>query len=352
MKIAFITGITGQDGSYLADLLLSKDYLVYGLIRRSSSINTERLEHILSKLQLRYGDVTDSSSLVSILMEIKNKHFKDTSQVLEIYNLAAQSHVAVSFYVPLFSSQTTGVGTLYLLEAIRTCDMIESTRFYQASSSEMFGLVQTIPQNENTKFYPRSPYAVSKVFAHYMTINYRESYGLHASCGILFNHESERRAINFVTRKITLGIAKILNNVEKELVLGNLDAKRDWGFAGNYVYGMWLMLQQDKPDDYVLATNEQHSVREFVELCFAKKDIKIIWEGKDLNEVGKDSQTGRILIRVDSKYYRPCEVTTLLGDSTKAQTQLGWKIDTSFDQLVTNMLNYDCETIKKCEVRN
>lgn len=338
MKICFITGICGQDGSYLAELLLEKDYIVYGLVRRSSSINTHRINHILDKLQLRYGDVTDSSSLVSILMEIKSKY---VFEILEIYNLAAQSHVKVSFDVPLSTTDATAKGALNVLEAIRICDLVKQSRFYQASSSELYGLVRTIPQNEETGFYPRSPYAVSKMYAHWITINYRESYGLHGSCGILFNHESPRRAVNFVTRKITLGIAKILANVETCLTLGNLDAKRDWGHARCYVKAMWLMLQQEKPDDYVISTNEQHSVREFVELCFAKKNINIVWEGKGLEEVGKDSQTNKILVKVDAKFYRPAEVETLLGDCSKAQNLLKWKSETSFDELVTEMLDAD-----------
>ncbi len=339
IKVSLITGITGQDGSYLAELLLSKNYIVYGIIRRSSSINTERIEHLLDKLRLEYGDVTDSSCLVSLLSKIKQNH---PHMILEIYNLAAQSHVAISFGMPLFSSQTTGLGALYLLDAIRTCGLTQSAKFYQASTSEMFGLVQEIPQKETTPFYPRSPYAVSKQYAHWITINHRESYNMFACCGILFNHESPRRGFNFLPRKTTLGLKKILNGKTKDLVLGNLDAKRDWGHARDYVKAMWLMLQQPIPKDYVIASGEQHSVREFVELAFAQRNIHIVWEGKGLEEVGKDGDNN-VVVRVDPKYFRVCEVETLLGDASLAQKELGWTLETSFHDLVKEMVDFDCQ---------
>jgi GDPmannose 4,6-dehydratase len=338
VKVSLITGITGQDGSYLAEYLLSLNYIVYGILRRSSSINTERIDHILDKLVLRYGDVTDSPCLVSFLSEIKQNHPK---MILEIYNLAAQSHVGISFGMPSYSAQTTGMGALNLLDAIRTTGLTQSARFYQASTSEMFGLVQEIPQKESTPFYPRSPYAVSKQYAHWITINYRESYNMFACCGILFNHESVRRGFNFLPRKATLGLKKILNNTSKELVLGNLDAKRDWGHARDYVKAMWLMLQQSTPKDYVIATGEQHSVREFVSLAFAQRDIHIIWEGKGLSEVGKHGDN--VVVRVDPKYFRLCEVETLLGDASLAKKELGWYPETSFVDLVKEMVDHDCQ---------
>jgi GDPmannose 4,6-dehydratase len=337
--VAWITGITGQDGSYLAEFLLAKGYIVYGMIRRSSSLNTERIEHIVDRLILRYGDITDGSCLVSILTEIKTTH---PDQVIEVYNLAAQSHVKISFDVPLFSAHATGLGCLYLLDAIRICGLAHLVKFYQASSSEMFGKVREVPQTEKTPFHPRSPYGCAKQFAHSITINYREAYGMFACCGILFNHESPRRPINFVTRKITLGVAKILRGNEKELVLGNLEARRDWGHARCYTEAMWRILQQETPKDYVVASGEEHSVREFVELCFSKKGIDIEWEGKGLDEVGKDKTTGRVYVRVDAKYFRYAEVDTLLGDASLARNELGWSPTTSFDQLVDEMLSHDC----------
>jgi GDPmannose 4,6-dehydratase len=337
-RVSLITGITGQDGSYLAEYLLSLNYVVYGIIRRSSSLNTGRIEHILDQLILEYGDVTDSSCLVSLLSKIKQKH---PNMVLEIYNLAAQSHVGISFGMPSYSSHTTGLGALYLLDAIRTCGLTHSAKFYQASTSEMFGKVQEIPQKESTPFYPRSPYAVSKQYAHWITINYRESYNMFACCGILFNHESPRRGFNFLPRKATLGLKKILNGSSKELVLGNLNAKRDWGHARDYVKAMWLMLQQPEPKDYVIASGEQHSVREFVESAFALKNIHLVWEGKGLEEVGKDGEN--VVVRVDAKYFRVCEVETLLGDASLAKLELGWTPETSFPDLVKEMVEYDCQ---------
>lgn len=341
-KIALLTGITGQDGSYLTEFLLSKGYKVYGLIRRTSNNNnTKRINHLMDQIVLMYGDMTDSHSIISILQTIKNNYEKDDF-ILEIYNLAAQSHVKISFDVPEFTANVDALGTLRILEAIRITGLQERTRFYQASTSEMFGLVQEIPQSEKTPFYPRSPYGVAKVYAHWIVKNYRESYGMYACSGILFNHESPRRGKNFVTRKITIGLGKILRGEEKTIVLGNLDATRDWGHAKDFVKGMWLMLQQDQPDDYVLATGEEHSVREFVEKVFKEKQIDIVWHGEGVDEVGKDKYTGKILITVDKKYYRPAEVEQLLGDSTKARTTLGWKPEYTFDELVKEMVVGDC----------
>ena len=340
MKVGFITGITGQDGSYLAELLLEKNYKVYGMIRRMSTINTTRLDHILDKLSLRYGDMTDTANLVSILSEIKNSN--PDMERLEIYNLAAQSHVKISFELPEFTANTDGLGVLRILEAIKICDLINKTRFYQAGTSEMYGLVQKKPQCELTPFYPRSPYGVSKLFGYWITKNYREAYNMFACTGILFNHESPRRGENFVTRKITIGLNKILKGQEKELVLGNLNALRDWGHAKDYVTAMWLMLQQESPDDYVIATGEEHSVREFVEKTFIMKGFDIRWEGNGLNEVGIDKNTGKILIKVSSKYFRPSEVDELLGNSEKAKQNLGWRPFYSFDLLVKEMVENDC----------
>lgn len=340
MKVGFITGITGQDGSYLAELLLEKGYTVYGMIRRMSTINTVRLDHILDKLILRYGDMTDTSNLVSILSEIKNSN--PDMERLEIYNLAAQSHVKISFELPEFTANTDALGVLRILEAIKICNLIDKTRFYQAGTSEMYGLIQERPQSESTPFYPRSPYGVSKLFGYWITKNYREAYGLYACTGILFNHESPRRGENFVTRKITIGLGKILKGQEKELVLGNLNALRDWGHAKDYVRAMWLMLQQEKPEDYVIATGEEHSVREFVEKTFGIKGFKIRWEGEGINEVGVDENTGRILIRVSSKYFRPSEVEELLGNPEKAKKELGWEPVYGFDLLVKEMIENDC----------
>jgi len=340
MNIAFITGITGQDGSYLAELLLEKGYIVYGMIRRMSTINTTRIDHLLDKVKLRYGDMTDTGNIVGILSEIKSNH--PDMQRLEIYNLAAQSHVKISFEMPEFTGNTDGLGVLRILDSIRICGLIERTRFYQAGTSEMYGLVQEKPQKETTPFYPRSPYGVAKLYGYWITKNYRESYNIFACTGILFNHESPRRGENFVTRKITIGLGKILRGEEKDLVLGNINSLRDWGHARDYVKAMWLMLQQDTPDDYVIATGEEHSVRSFVELCFQKKGFQIEWQGSGTEEIGVDKNTGRTLVRISSKYFRPSEVEELLGDPTKAKGKLGWKLETSFEDLVDEMIAKDC----------
>lgn len=344
MKVALITGITGQDGSYLSELLLEKDYDVWGIIRRSSNINTNRIEHIFHNKQLflRYGDLCDSVNLLNIFNEIKNKYGESLSR-LEIYNLGAMSHVKVSFDLPEYTADIDGVGVLRLLEAVRNCGVPnEKIRFYQASTSEMYGKVVEVPQTETTPFYPRSPYGVAKLYGYWITKNYRESYQMYACSGILFNHESPRRGHNFVTRKITIGLNNILKGKQDCLVLGNLDSLRDWGHAKDYVYGMWLILQQDTPEDYVLATNEYHSVRSFVEKSFFLKGFDMKWKGEGLNEIGYDSITGRELIRISEKYFRPAEVDELLGDSTKAKKELGWNITYTFDQLVKEMVDSDC----------
>ena len=343
MKVAFITGITGQDGSYLADFLLSKDYHVWGLIRRSSNLNTQRIDYLYSNknLILRYGDLSDSTNLVGILEEIKNT-YNDDLEVLEVYNLGAMSHVKVSFEMPDYTGNIDALGVLRLLDAIRGSNLMEKTRFYQASTSELYGKVQEVPQTEKTPFYPRSPYGVAKLYRFWIVKNYRESYNMYACNGILFNHESERRGPTFVTRKITRGLNMILKGERDTLTLGNLDAKRDWGYAGDFIKGMWLMLQQDKPEDYVLSTNEFHSVREFVEKSFSLKGFNIKWKGSGINEVGYDENTGRELINVSEKYFRPAEVEELLGDSTKARNELGWKPEVSFDELVKIMVESDC----------
>ncbi len=343
MKICLITGINGQDGSYLAELLLKKNYKVWGLIRRSSDINTNRINHLYHNLNLilRYYDLTDSCNIVKIINEIKLT-YKDF-EILEIYNLAAMSHVKVSFEMPEYTGNVDGLGVLRILEAIKNSGISHKIKFYQASTSELYGLVQEIPQKETTPFYPRSPYGVAKLYGYWITKNYRESYNLFCCNGILFNHESPRRGPTFVTRKITRGLNKILKGEEDKLILGNLDAKRDWGHAKDYVEGMWRMLQQDKPNDYVLATNEFHSVREFVEKVFKLKGFDIKWKGGGINEIGYDEKTGRELIFVSEKYFRPAEVEELLGDSTKAQKELGWKITYSFDDLVKEMVIEDCK---------
>jgi GDPmannose 4,6-dehydratase len=341
-KIAFITGITGQDGSYLAELLLEKNYHVWGIVRRSSSINTGRIDHIFDKITLRYGDLTDSSNILKILNEIKNT-YTDISR-LEIYNLAAMSHVKISFELPEYTCDVDGMGVLRLLEAIRTCDIpLNLIHFYQASTSELYGKVVEVPQSETTPFYPRSPYGVAKLYGFWITKNYREAYNMYACSGILFNHESPRRGHNFVTRKITIALGNIIKGKQDRLILGNINSLRDWGHARDYVEGMWLMLQQDKADDYVLSTNEYHSVREFVEKSFLIKGIDIKWKGEGISEIGYDSNTGRELIFISEKYFRPTEVDELLGDSTKAKTELGWIPKTSFQQLVEEMVQYDCE---------
>lgn len=343
MKVALITGITGQDGSYLAELLLEKDYKVWGLIRRSSNFNTSRIDHLYNNtnLILRYGDLSDPHNINNILFEIKQTYEKDLD-VLEIYNLGAMSHVKVSFELPEYTAQVDGVATLHILEAIRSSGYINKIRFYQACTSELYGKVQEIPQTENTPFYPRSPYGVAKLYSYWITKNYREAYNIFAVSGILFNHESPRRGPTFVTRKITLALRDILDKKTDRLVLGNLNSKRDWGHAKDYVYGMWLMLQTESPKDYVLSTNEFHSVREFVEKSFALRGFNIQWKGEGLNEIGYDANTGKELVFVSEKYFRPTEVDELLGDSTLARTELGWKPTISFDELVIEMVDGDC----------
>ena len=331
MKRALITGITGQDGSYLAELLLERGYEVHGIIRRASLINTYRIDHIYDRIKLHYGDLTDSTNLVRVIQQV---------QPDEIYNLGAQSHVKVSFEMPEYTGMVDGLGTLRILEAVRLLGMEKKTRIYQASTSEMYGKVQEIPQKETTPFYPRSPYGVAKVYGYWIVKNYRESYGLHASSGILFNHESPRRGETFVTRKITRGLSSISTGQQDILYLGNLNAKRDWGHAKDFVEAMWLMLQQDEPDDYVIATGEQYSVREFVEAAAPYFGMNIVWEGEGLNEIGIDKHTKREVVKVSPKYFRPAEVETLLGDATKAKEKLGWEPKISFQQLVEDMCIY------------
>ncbi|MFH1183128.1 MAG: GDP-mannose 4,6-dehydratase [Candidatus Moraniibacteriota bacterium] len=342
MKKALITGITGQDGSYLAEFLLKKGYEVHGIIRRSSSFNTGRIDHLYSdphvngiKLFLHYGDLSDASNIARLLEKIKPD---------EIYNLGAQSHVRVSFDIPEYTADVVAVGTLRLLDAIKYSGI--KTKFYQASSSELFGKVRETPQNEKTPFYPRSPYACAKLYAYWIVVNYRESYNLYACNGILFNHESPRRGETFVTRKITRGLARILSGKHPCIYLGNLDAKRDWGYAKDYIAGMWLMLQQKKPEDFVLATGETHSVREFVEECMRLLKIDFAWRGKGVNEEGIDQKTGQALIKIDPKYYRPAEVDLLLGDAGKAKKKLGWEAKTTFKKLVKIMLEADLKKEK------
>ncbi len=331
MKVALITGITGQDGSYLAELLLEKGYEVHGIVRRSSLINTSRIDHIYGQIKLHYGDLTDSTNLVRVIQQV---------QPDEIYNLGAQSHVKVSFEMPEYTGMVDGLGTLRILEAVRLLGMEKKTRIYQASTSEMFGKVQEIPQKETTPFYPRSPYGVAKVYGYWIVKNYRESYGLHASSGILFNHESPRRGETFVTRKITRGLSRISTGEQDILYLGNLNAKRDWGHAKDFVEAMWLMLQQDEPDDYVIATGEQYSVRDFIKEAAPYFGMKIAWDGKGVDEVGYNMSTMKPVIKVDPKYFRPAEVETLLGDATKAKEKLGWEPKISFKQLVEDMCIY------------
>lgn len=341
-KVALITGITGQDGSYLAELLLEKGYEVHGIVRRHSTINTSRIDHLFEnqeignkKLFLHHGDLTDSSNLNRLIEKIKP---------VEIYNLAAQSHVAVSFEVPEYTAEATGVGTLRLLDAIRESGV--KCKFYQASTSELFGgLPESAPQSEKTPFYPKSPYGVAKLYSYWITVNYRESYDMFACNGVLFNHESPRRGETFVTRKITRAVASIMSGKQEKLSLGNLDAKRDWGFAGDYVYGMWLILQQEKPQDYVLATNETHTVREFVELAFAEVGIEIEWRGTGVDEKGYDKETGKLLLDVNPRYFRPAEVELLWGDATKAERELGWERKISFKNLVSMMVDADMKEI-------
>ncbi len=335
-KRALITGITGQDGSYLAEFLLEKGYEVFGLKRRTSTISFERINHIQDKITLVSGDMLDQSSLLNAVREVEPD---------EVYNLAAQSFVPTSWDQPLLTGDVTGLGVTRILEAIRKVN--PKIRFYQASSSEMFGKVQEVPQTERTPFYPRSPYGVAKVYGHWITVNYRESYNMFCCSGILFNHESPRRGLEFVTRKITNGVAKIKLGFANELRLGNLDAKRDWGYAGDYVRAMWLMLQQDEPDDYVIATGESHTVREFVELAFKVVGIDIVWEGKGLDERGVDFKTGKVLVKVDPKFFRPAEVHQLVGDASKARERLGWKPQVSFEELIEMMVEADLKELKK-----
>ena len=341
MKRALITGITGQDGSYLAELLLDKGYEVHGIIRRSSSFNTDRIDHLYKdrhetgvKMFLHYGDLTDSSNLNRLIEKIHPS---------EIYNLGAQSHVQVSFEVPEYTAEVDGIGTLRLLDGIRETGV--SCRFYQASTSELYGMVQEVPQTETTPFYPRSPYAVAKQYGFWIVKNYREAYGLHASNGILFNHESPRRGETFVTRKITMAVARISCGTQKCLYMGNINALRDWGYAPDYVQMMWMMLQQDKPDDYVVATNEMHTVREFIEKSFCHVGIQIIWEGEGVKEVGKNKATGDIVVRMDERYYRPAEVEQLLGNPAKAKRQLGWEPKVKFEELVKIMTEGDLKIL-------
>lgn len=344
-KVAIITGITGQDGSYLAEFLLEKGYEVHGIVRRSSSFNTGRIEHLYKNphthiegnMKLHYGDLTDSTCLVKIINEVKPT---------EIYNLGAQSHVKISFDLAEYTADVDGVGTLRLLDAVKTCGLINTVKFYQASTSELFGKVQEIPQKETTPFYPRSPYGVAKLYAYWIVVNFREAYNLFAVNGILFNHESPRRGANFVTRKISRSVAKIHLRQLDCFSLGNLDAKRDWGHAKDYIEAMWLMIQQDEPEDFIIATGEVHSVREFVEKSFKHIGKTIVWEGQGRNEVGKCKETNQVHIKVDPKYYRPTEVEFLQGDSTKALQKLGWKPKVSFEELVKEMVDADIALMK------
>jgi len=338
-KVALIAGVTGQDGAYLAEFLLSKGYVVHGVKRRSSSFNTERIDHLIHdpheegvSFHLHYGDVTDATNIIRIVQE---------TQPDEIYNLAAQSHVQVSFETPEYTANADGLGTLRLLEAIRILGRENKTRFYQASTSELFGKALESPQKETTPFYPRSPYAAAKLYAYWITVNYREAYGLHASNGILFNHESPIRGETFVTRKITRAVASIECGLQQKLFLGDLNATRDWGHARDFVEGMWMMLQQARPDDYVLATGESHSVREFVEKAFARVGRTIVWRGSGVEEKGIETSTGRVLVEVDPGYFRPTEVVSLVGDPSKARAKLGWRHKTSFDTLVADMVQAD-----------
>lgn len=342
-KRAFITGITGQDGSYLADLLLEKGYEVHGLVRRASTFNTQRIDHLYKdihdggvKLFLHFGDLTDSCNLNRLLEKIAPD---------EIYNLGAQSHVRVSFDVPEYTSDVDAMGTLRILDAIKETEV--NTRFYQASTSELYGNSKEIPQNEETAFYPRSPYAVAKLYSYWITRNYREAYGLHASNGILFNHESPRRGETFVTRKITMAVAKIVNGLQSCLYIGNLNAKRDWGYAPDYIKLMWMILQQERPDDYVAATGEAHSVREFIEAAFSFVGISLAWKGDGVDEIGYDKKNNKILVRIDPRYFRPTEVDFLLGSSQKAREKLGWKPSVNFEQLVEIMVRADLDLLKK-----
>jgi GDPmannose 4,6-dehydratase len=345
MKKALITGITGQDGCYLAELLLQKGYEVHGIKRRASSFNTARIDHLYQdrherqvRFFLHYGDLTDATNLIRVIQEV---------QPDEIYNLAAQSHVQVSFETPEYTADTDGLGALRLLEAIRILNLESKTRFYQASTSELFGKVREIPQTETTPFYPRSPYAVAKLYAYWITVNYREAYNIFACNGILFNHESPERGETFVSRKITRGMARIKVGLQDKLYMGNLDAKRDWGHARDYVYMQWLMLQQDQPDDYVIATGKQYSVRQCIELAAESLDMKIQWQGSGLDEKGIDAESGRVIIEIDPRYFRPTEVDTLLGDPTKAKQKLGWQPQIAFEEMVAEMSRSDLKEAEK-----
>lgn len=344
-KTALVTGITGQDGAYLAELLLGKGYTVHGIKRRSSSFNTGRIDHLYQdphesdvRLHLHYGDMTDATNLIRIMQEV---------QPDEVYNLAAQSHVQVSFETPEYTGNADALGTLRLLEAIRLLNLTQKTRFYQASTSELYGKVQEVPQSETTPFYPRSPYAAAKLYGYWIVVNYREAYGIHASNGILFNHESPIRGETFVTRKITRAVAAIKLGLQDQLFLGNLDAERDWGHARDYVEGMWRILQQDKSDDYVLATGEKHSVRAFVDMAFAEVDVTVRWEGTGVDEKGFDAETGKLLVSVDPRYFRPTEVDLLIGDASKARRVLGWSPQTSFEEMVRQMVRSDLEALPR-----
>jgi len=343
-KTALITGTTGQDGAYLTRLLLNKGYVVHGLKRRSSSFNTQRLDDIYqdphdpdARLFLHYGDMTDTSNLMNLIKKVEPD---------EVYNLAAQSHVKVSFETPEYTANADGIGTLRLLEAIRSHGFENKTRFYQASTSELFGLAQQVPQNETTPFYPRSPYGAAKLYAYWMTVNYREAYGIHASNGILFNHESPLRGETFVTRKITRAVAAIELGIQSKVILGNLDAKRDWGHARDYVEGMWRIVQHDVGDDFVLATGIAHSVRDFVSRAFARTGREIVWSGQGVDEIGTDKKTGKVLVEIAARYFRPTEVDHLVGDASKAKDILGWSSSVSFNELVDEMVDADIEAIK------
>ena len=344
-KVALITGITGQDGAYLADLLLKKDYLVHGIKRRSSSFNTARIDHLYQdphidkrNFVLHHGDLTDSTNMIRIIQEV---------QPDEIYNLAAQSHVMVSFETPEYTANADALGTLRILEAIRLLGLSDKTRFYQASTSELYGMVQEVPQNEKTPFYPRSPYGVAKLYAYWITVNYREAYNIFASNGILFNHESPIRGETFVTRKITRAAARISQGVQARLYLGNLDSKRDWGHANDYIEGMWRILQHDKPEDFVLATGISTSIRDFTTQAFSEAGISLEWSGSGVDEVGKNSQTGKLLVSVDPTYFRPTEVDLLVGDATKAKEKLGWSPTCDLKQLISEMISSDLEEARK-----
>jgi len=344
-RVALITGITGQDGAYLAELLLGKGYSVHGIKRRASSFNTERIDHLYrdphdpdQRFVLHYGDLTDATNLIRIIQQV---------QPDEIYNLAAQSHVGVSFETPEYTGNADALGTLRLLEAIRILGLENKSRFYQASTSEMFGKVQEVPQKETTPFYPRSPYGAAKVYSYWICVNYREAYGIYACNGILFNHESPIRGETFVTRKVTRAVARIKLGLQDKLYLGNLDSKRDWGHARDYVKAQWLILQQDEPDDYVIATGKQHSVRQFVDAAFSEVGISLIWEGSGVEEKGINVETGNVLVKVDARYFRPTEVETLLGDSSKAKAKLGWEAETPLKDMVAEMVREDLKIAER-----